>query len=145
MVCGERNRYADIKGCMQLGKLSNKTVCTVMGRYHLPGQNSRATRTLASRMTTVNEQTNREKFPSEMELVLPWPALIGSIAPTKPRPGRRRTASLSGGYDGNTMLCSICISSEISPCKCRLSRCPLCTTSLTSGLSEAKSPMRRRV
>lgn len=42
-------------------------------------------------LTTAKKQTKREKFLSEMEVVVPWQALIDLIEPhyPKPRPARK--------------------------------------------------------
>ena len=38
-------------------------------------------------LTTAKKQTKREKFLSDMELVVPWQALIALIEPHYPSPG----------------------------------------------------------
>jgi len=40
-------------------------------------------------LTTAKKQTKREKFLSEMEVVVPWQALIDLTNPTIPRPARK--------------------------------------------------------
>ncbi len=40
-------------------------------------------------LTTAKKQTKREKFLSEMEVVVSWQALIDLIEPAIPRPARK--------------------------------------------------------
>jgi hypothetical protein len=45
-------------------------------------------------LTTAKKQTKLEKFLSEMEVVVPWHALLDLIEPHYPRPARRAAGLL---------------------------------------------------